>query len=109
MDDIFNQFGEWLKTMIIPTIMSNLSSTFDAVNTQVGAGIILTLLLLAGVGGFAGYKYLMEKKTKTSAAKPDPDADYSEEDEEDYLDALGSDDESQNNAHEDLPDNTDEK
>ena len=36
MDDIFNQFGEWLKTMIIPTIMSNLSSTFDAVNTQVG-------------------------------------------------------------------------
>ena len=74
-----------------------------------GAGIILTLLLLAGVGGFAGYKYLMEKKTKTSAAKPDPDADYSEEDEEDYLDALGSDDESQNNAQEDLPDNTDEK
>ena len=74
-----------------------------------GAGIILTLLLLAGVGGFAGYKYLMEKKTKTSATKPDPDADYSEEDEEDYLDALGSDDESQNNAKEDLPDNTDEK
>ena len=74
-----------------------------------GAGIILTLLLLAGVGGFAGYKYLMEKKTKTSATKPDPDADYSEEDEEDYLDALGSDDESQNNAQEDLPDNTDEK
>lgn len=74
-----------------------------------GAGIILTLLLLAGVGGFAGYKYLMEKKTKTSAAKPDPDADYSEEDEEDYLDALGSDDESQNNAQEDFPDNTDEK
>ena len=51
----------------------------------------------------------MEKKTKTSATKPDPDADYSEEDEEDYLDALGSDDESQNNAQEDLPDNTDEK
>ena len=74
-----------------------------------GAGIILTLLLLAGVGGFAGYKYLMEKKAKTSAAKPDPDADYREEDEEDYLDALGSDDESQNNVQEDLPDNTDEK
>ena len=34
--DIFNQFGEWLKSLLIPVIMDTLSHTFDMVNDKVG-------------------------------------------------------------------------
>lgn len=44
---------------------------------------IILLLALAGVGGFVGYKKLMENKKKKEQEKPDPDADYTDE-EEDY-------------------------
>ena len=36
MIDIFNQFGEWLKSLLIPVIMDTLSHTFDMVNDKVG-------------------------------------------------------------------------
>ena len=36
MEDIFNQFGEWLKSLLIPVIMNTLSHTFDMVNEKVG-------------------------------------------------------------------------
>ena len=36
MEDIFNQFGEWLKSLLIPVIMDTLSHTFDMVNEKVG-------------------------------------------------------------------------
>lgn len=36
MDSIFQQITEWLKEMIISTIMGNLSGMFESVNTQVG-------------------------------------------------------------------------
>ena len=36
MEEIFNQFGEWLKSLLIPVIMDTLSHTFDMVNDKVG-------------------------------------------------------------------------
>lgn len=36
MDSIFQQITEWLKEVIIATIMGNLSGMFESVNTQVG-------------------------------------------------------------------------
>lgn len=43
---------------------------------------ILLLTALAGVGGFVGYKKLMENQKKKEQEKPDPDADYVDEDED---------------------------
>jgi hypothetical protein len=36
LEEIFNQFGEWLKSLLIPVIMDTLSHTFDMVNDKVG-------------------------------------------------------------------------
>lgn len=36
MDSIFQQITEWLKEIIVSTIMGNLSGMFESVNTQVG-------------------------------------------------------------------------
>ncbi len=36
MEDVFNQFAEWIKDMIMPCLMSTLSSMFDSVNNEVG-------------------------------------------------------------------------
>ena len=36
MEELFNQFGEWLKSLLIPVIMDTLSHTFDMVNDKVG-------------------------------------------------------------------------
>lgn len=44
---------------------------------------IFLLIALAGVGGFVGYKKLMENMKKKEQEKPDPEADYVD-DEEDY-------------------------
>lgn len=44
---------------------------------------VMALLVLMGGGGFFAFKKLQEKKKEKEAAKPDPDADYVD-DEEDY-------------------------
>ncbi len=36
MNSVLDQIGEWLKTMLVSGIMSQLSGLFDSVNTQVG-------------------------------------------------------------------------
>lgn len=43
---------------------------------------ILAIIALAAGGGFFGYKKLQEKKKEKEAAKPDPDADYVDDDED---------------------------
>lgn len=35
MDTIFNQFGDWLKSQIIPVLMAQLKAMYDGVNAQV--------------------------------------------------------------------------
>ncbi|SFG06813.1 hypothetical protein SAMN04487761_10361 [Lachnospiraceae bacterium C7] len=35
MDTIFNQFGDWLKSQIIPVLMAQLRAMYDGVNAQV--------------------------------------------------------------------------
>lgn len=52
---------------------------------SVSPAAILTLLLLLGAGDFMGYKYLKGRKTDKHSSEVDPDEDYSEDDEEDYL------------------------
>ena len=37
LDRIFNQFGEWLKSLLIPPIMSQLNSMFTQLNSTVGS------------------------------------------------------------------------
>ena len=55
-------------------------------------GIMAVILVLA-VGGIGGYVYFKSGKTKKKATvAPDPDADYLEGDDEDYLDSLLDDD-----------------
>lgn len=54
--------------------------------TGVSPAAIIALVIFLGAGGFMGYKYLKEKGSKKEAARPDPDEDYSEDEEEDYLD-----------------------
>ena len=50
------------------------------------AAVVAILLLLVG-GGYFGYKFLKETGQKKPSSSPDPDADYSEDD-EDYLSTL---------------------
>ena len=55
-------------------------------------GIMAVILVLA-LGGIGGYVYFKSGKTKKKATvAPDPDADYLEGDDEDYLDSLLDDD-----------------
>lgn len=37
LDRIFNQFGEWLKSLLIPPIMNQLNTMFTQLNTTVGS------------------------------------------------------------------------
>ena len=48
----------------------------------VSPAAIIALLIFFGAGGFMGYKYLKEKNPKKEAVRPDPDEDYSEDDED---------------------------
>ena len=43
---------------------------------------LLTLIVFAGGGGFFVFKKVQEKKKAQEAAKPDPDADYVDDDED---------------------------
>ena len=43
---------------------------------------ILTLIVLACGGGFFVFKKVQEKKKEQEVAKPDPDADYVDDDED---------------------------
>ena len=45
--------------------------------------MLLAILAIGGIG-YAGYSYMNKKKKKEAAAKPDPDADYHDEDDEEY-------------------------
>ena len=45
--------------------------------------MLLAILAIGGIG-YAGYSYMNKKKKKEAAAKPDPDADYQDEDDEEY-------------------------
>ena len=45
--------------------------------------MLLAILAVGGIG-YAGYSYMNKKKKKEAAAKPDPDADYHDEDDEEY-------------------------
>ena len=45
--------------------------------------MLLAILAIGGIG-YAGYSYVNKKKKKEAAAKPDPDADYHDEDDEEY-------------------------
>lgn len=51
---------------------------------SVSPAAIVALIIFLGAGGFMGYKYLKEKNPKKESVNPDPDEDYSE-DEDDYL------------------------
>lgn len=44
--------------------------------------VLLVLVALLGGGGFFAYKKVLEKKKEKEAAKPDPDADYVDDDED---------------------------
>lgn len=46
---------------------------------------ILTVLLLAGGGGFYAFKKLKSKKAEKEQEKPDPDADYTDDEDYGYL------------------------
>ena len=54
---------------------------------------LLVVLPLAGIGIIVGYFTLMKKKKKTNKPSVDPDLDYREDDEEDYLSQLAEEDE----------------
>jgi uncharacterized protein YgiM (DUF1202 family) len=45
--------------------------------------MLLAILAIGGIG-YAGYSYINKKKKKEAVAKPDPDADYHDEDDEEY-------------------------
>ena len=54
-------------------------------SSGVNAGpILLFVVVIAGVGGFFAYTKLFKGKKKKEQVKPDPDADYTDEDEEDF-------------------------
>ena len=61
---------------------------------------VITLLALMAGGGFFAFKKIQEKKKEKEAAKPDPDADYVDDDEdygyieedEDYVDDIEDED-----------------
>lgn len=50
----------------------------------VSPAAIVALIIFLGAGGFMGYKYLKEKDQKSKSDRPDPDEDYTEE-EEDFI------------------------
>ena len=62
---------------------------------------ILTLLVLACGGGFFVFKKVQEKKKAQEAAKPDPDADYVDDDEDYGYDPEVEDDDADRSVDED--------
>lgn len=62
---------------------------------------ILTLLVLACGGGFFVFKKVQEKKKAQEAAKPDPDADYVDDDEDYGYDPEFEDDDADSSVDED--------
>ena len=53
---------------------------------------IMALILILTAGGIGGFCYMRSVKNKPDKTAADPDMDYSEDDEEDYLDTLKEDD-----------------
>ena len=62
---------------------------------------ILTLIVLACGGGFFVFKKVQEKKKEQEAAKPDPDADYVDDDEDYGYDPEFEDDDEDSSVDED--------
>ena len=62
---------------------------------------ILTLIVLACGGGFFVFKKVQEKKKAQEAAKPDPDADYVDDDEDYGYDPEFEDDDADSSVDED--------
>ena len=62
---------------------------------------ILTLIVLACGGGSFVFKKVQEKKKAQEAAKPDPDADYVDDDEDYGYDPEFEDDDADNSVDED--------
>lgn len=69
--------------------------------------VLILVVALLGGGGFFAYTKFFKGGGKKEQAKPDPDADYTDEDEEDYglpeADDLGEDDEDGFDAEDDEP------
>ena len=69
--------------------------------------VLVLVLALLGGGGFFAYTRFFKGGGKKEQAKPDPDADYTDEDEEDYglpeADGFGEDDEDGFDAEDDEP------
>ena len=69
--------------------------------------VLILVLALLGGGGFFAYTRFFKGGGKKEQAKPDPDADYTDEDEEDYglpgADGFGEDDEDGFDAEDDEP------
>ena len=66
---------------------------------------IMTLVLIAAIGGIGGFMYMKSNKGKKKADAPDPDADYFDsDDDEDYLADMDIEEESVSDAEEESPD-----
>ena len=69
--------------------------------------VLILVLALLGGGGFFAYTKFFKGGSKKDQAKPDPDADYTDEDEEDYglpeADGFGEDDEDLFDAEDNEP------
>jgi len=69
--------------------------------------VLILVLALLGGGGFFAYTKFFKGGSKKEQAKPDPDADYTDEDEEDYglpeADGFGEDDEDLFDAEDNEP------
>ena len=57
--------------------------------TGVSPATLVALLAFLGAGGYMGYKYVKGKGSKKGNVNPDPDEDYSEDD-EDYISTLNA-------------------
>ena len=74
------------------SVTETASTEPDKDTSKSGSGTpaaVVAILILLGGGGYFGYKFLKEKGQKKPVTNPDPDADYSEDD-EDYLSTLNA-------------------
>ena len=75
--------------------------TIDEAKMALNLPAILTLIVLACGGGFFVFKKVQEKKKAQEAAKPDPDADYVDDDEDYGYDPEFEDDDEDSSVDED--------
>ena len=78
-----------------------LSPTLSDMMGKIMLPAILTLIVFACGGGFFVFKKVQEKKKAQEAAKPDPDADYVDDDEDYGYDPEFEDDDADNSVDED--------